>query len=759
MSKGETTLIILGSRSVGVVFAQAARQVSKSSPSPTLHVIECYETSLAAIHGSLRQRLPEGSKIGAILFVRGDRHDERTLVALKTGQFLDLDNAQLLEKLVVVLPLPDHGRHRTAGLRTFRFDGKLESAASLLTVLLDDVESHPPLEAVIMTVGYSGHGKSQLLNVLLGEDLLPVGKDTVGSTTKAVHRVQCNALDINTACSYTIAFDDMPGFGDTTFNARLENELIMRRYKEQFFPGNAYPSVILLVVSWSSITLEGQNAPHQFTSPLGDTVNHLQRYGLLDVAPDRSNVIVVVTKSLSSWSDFDDYETAEEKEKHWCVEAARRWGIITSLQRRLFPRCKPWGIVFVENDSGQRSRDICLPNGEIGYHTLGAAMSRALKQSSGGKEDRDVGAAQQALQSIAPASSSLLVRLEQKILVAAMPSIDFKLILFGEKPADTVVSAYAEMECSEPIKQLARQYLGVTYNPVNGIFGLTPVLDGDLDSFHHRLISHPTKGLRRVRLALKSLRNALLRAFSRIFRRVEPVVGTEQHYANWPAFLASREDDSRVFAWQVVTAEASIHHHKQPQVSRDFRDVIAELPKWSESDEVSRKRYDHFFSTHGTHVVLRVALGGVVRVVVTDHRGLEGQSIKGHRKNSGPRHRPDVDVFQEGGSSVASELVLSAEQQFKQRPFHLSSYAWPSHALLSKWIEAITSDPVFCPDNDFTLYAPFHTLGGLDSERQKDLEAASRFYLRSVRPGESGVDSNRFKHQGHAEEMIPQLSY
>jgi hypothetical protein len=46
------------------------------------------------------------------------------------------------------------------------------------------VNRRDPQRAVILLVGQSGHGKSKTINRLIGQDLLPIGESTLGSTTK-----------------------------------------------------------------------------------------------------------------------------------------------------------------------------------------------------------------------------------------------------------------------------------------------------------------------------------------------------------------------------------------------------------------------------------------------------------------------------------------------------------------------------------------------------------------------------------------------
>jgi hypothetical protein len=155
-------------------------------------------------------------------------------------RFLNFEGETLFQKLFVIQSPLDNNQNRgwgdlvTAGMRFASFDGKRDSARSIIRQLLDQTAAHSepqntpinPIgtstmssatldklptdspaafpddpahalcvsqavadqrhaaEVVILLVGHSGHGKSKTINRLVGQNLLPVGKTTVGSTTK-----------------------------------------------------------------------------------------------------------------------------------------------------------------------------------------------------------------------------------------------------------------------------------------------------------------------------------------------------------------------------------------------------------------------------------------------------------------------------------------------------------------------------------------------------------------------------------------------
>jgi hypothetical protein len=192
-----------------------------------------------------------------------------------------------------------------------------------------------------------------------------------------------------------LAFDDTPGFSDTIHSDRAKNSALMRKYKEKYFPDptpgdsfpsdaccqrKTYPNAILLIASWDSIKVDAHNKPHQFTSAVGMSMYNLSTSGLVD--DNHANVVVVITKSLSFPSQFEDFETEEEKNIQWNVEAGKREDIIIDVQRKVFPNLKPWQIVFVENggSSDMGAMFPYLPNGQLSHQNLFEAIRTIIEE-------------------------------------------------------------------------------------------------------------------------------------------------------------------------------------------------------------------------------------------------------------------------------------------------------------------------------------------------------------------------------------------
>ena len=197
--------------------------------------------------------------------------------------------------------------------------------------------------------------------------------------------------DTQTGVTFTLAFDDTRGNEDTSYD-RLNSAVLMHRYSRIHFPEvqqnfaqftdedssamqeKKYPNVILLVASWDSIREDAHNQPEHFTSAIGKTILNLKVSKLVDL--ERTNVIVVITKSLSSWQDYDDYDDDDEKGEYWNDDARKKTRIIGALQQKVFPASWPWRVVFIENGGGKAvlQKHRTLPNGELSHQNLFEAI-------------------------------------------------------------------------------------------------------------------------------------------------------------------------------------------------------------------------------------------------------------------------------------------------------------------------------------------------------------------------------------------------
>ncbi|KAJ7697989.1 hypothetical protein B0H14DRAFT_3037834, partial [Mycena olivaceomarginata] len=475
-------------------------------------------------------------------------------------------------------------------------------------------------KAVILLAGHSGHGKSMTINRLIGKELLNVGRGTLGSTTKVIERIQVRNTNKDLSSDITFAFDDTLGLEDNTFEDRELNASLLLRYKVNHFT-NIYPNVIVLVAAWESITPDAHNEPAHFTSALGKTIYALYRSNLVD--EERANIVVVVTKALSSFHQFDNYKMMKEKRAYWRVEEGRRRGIITDLQRKMFARSSAWEIVFVENGGGKdmTAKFPVLPDGLLSHQNLYYSICNIIKRpSSDGSLDLVGIQALQVLTGAGPLNSLAEARTE--VLVASEEI--FKLEETTAKPLPP--------SPRQILEDLASNYLGMTYDNVMGIFGCTNVLEEqnidlrvveeqkDFEEIANPSTPHPQSD--------------------------DPGTDRRRRYysSDW-AFRAAVAAVPRNSQCHILH-RARVVVVGQCRLSDDMQQLIGRLPPWSREEQ---PLYTQFFKNYGTHIITQLALGGTVRAIVN---------------STNDSRNPNIMIFRDGGASVAAELTMYLEQHF-----------------------------------------------------------------------------------------------
>jgi len=195
---------------------------------------------------------------------------------------------------------------------------------------------------------------------------------------QAIERIYIQNPDSNTGVQVRLAYDDTPGSFDTISEDRGRINDLLRKYDEHYYPrilpnarltgvpgrnrrGKLYPNAILLVTTWDSI----RGKCHA----LRETMGNLRKSGLID--HEHPNVIVVVTRSLSSWDDYEDFDD-DEKKNQWQEDADKKKRIIDDLRLEVFPSSASWQVVFIENGGGESIvQDFKrLPNGELSHQNL-----------------------------------------------------------------------------------------------------------------------------------------------------------------------------------------------------------------------------------------------------------------------------------------------------------------------------------------------------------------------------------------------------
>ncbi|KAJ7907595.1 hypothetical protein B0H13DRAFT_1879428 [Mycena leptocephala] len=758
-----TVKSILGSRKAGRKLAASVEHAKLEDR--RLEIVEGFPStllpgllgppSLSAIEQTVEDQMKDcrgrNTDVAAIVFMCNQLGSRTHFPFTGSTSFLGLSGANLFGKLCVVAPSPGQNsetywsdlvkqgmrilpsesrpdelfRQILDGHSSYRVSSLLSSSkisapsTDTLPVNVPDVYAkaaavnrRDPQRAVILLFGQSGHGRSKTINRLIGQDLLPIRESTLGSTTEVIQRVKVLSTNQDKSATVTVAFDDTPGLDDTTYLDRKTNAALMHRYKQKHFE-HIFPNVILLVASWDSLMLDAPNNTSKFTSALGRSMYNLSRSGLVD--NDRTNVLVVITKSLSSWDQFDDYNTLKDKNAQWCIEAGRRKGIVADLQRRIFPKSAPWETVFIENGGG---RDMStpfpfLPDGRRSHQNLFKAIRNLTEHTGpgpGGCGDLVGIPALQVLAAAKPLRRSSKAEVEN--LVEQFP---------GEIAKQDSI---AEESLEERIRQITDSYLGFTYDIKRGTFGRKSVLRrGDLaiqfiappnqdEEFMEKTASHGQHTSNVSRGGGEDL---------------------QFHYTSSYALRSAISDTSQQYSLHHIIQIAAFDPDRV-ELSSEMRNMIARLPSFS-SQSQSKRQYNKLFTDYGTHVATRLTLGGLVRVIIdskpqvtkkkTSHVMGNESVVNSTSERVARGHR--IMAFRDGGGSVAPALTTFLEHNFLQ---NRNSPEWQQ--IRTKWIQDLEKDPVFCPDHPFTEYQPLYTVRGLTEAERKNLEDAYKLYVQKT---------------------------
>jgi hypothetical protein len=208
----------------------------------------------------------------------------------------------------------------------------------------------------------------------------------------------------------------------------------------------------------------------------------------------------------------------------------------------------------------------------------------------------------------------------------------------------------------------------------------------------------------------------------------------QSHYTSSYALRFAISGNSQQYSLHHIIQIAAVDPDRV-EVSAEMRNIIARLPSFSPQSE-SERQYNQFFTDYGTHVATRLALGGVVRVIIDSKSQVTKRSKTKTSYDEGVvnstservvHHDHRIMVFRDGGGSVAPALTTFLEHNFLH---NRSSPEWQQ--IRTKWIQDLEKDPVFCPDHPFTEYQPLYTVRGLTEAERKNLEDAYKLYVQKA---------------------------
>jgi MAC/Perforin domain len=174
---------------------------------------------------------------------------------------------------------------------------------------------------------------------------------------------------------------------------------------------------------------------------------------------------------------------------------------------------------------------------------------------------------------------------------------------------------------------LADEYLGVTYNPVFGVFRRTHILD--LDPSQVMIIKNYGSQSEDF-ILVKDTKQDIKSTTTQLHVEFEmcDVTGLGSHYASSHAFRSALLNESQPYHSQHVISIAKVHA-LCPRLSKEMMAQVERLPplptdNGSPELEQLMQQYHNFFASHGAHVVLRITLGGVLHVVLQANSNSEG---------------------------------------------------------------------------------------------------------------------------------------
>jgi hypothetical protein len=167
-----------------------------------------------------------------------------------------------------------------------------------------------------------------------------------------------------------------------------------------------------------------------------------------------------------------------------------------------------------------------------------------------------------------------------------------------------------------------------------------------------------------------------------------------------------------------------------------MEEIINDLPRWSDE---TKGDYMMFFASYGTHVVTKLALGGVIRVIVNSTDAIFREKALAYGDmtiSGGSTHKRSVLIFLDGGGTVAGDVSDFLENNF---PPLADDEDWEQ--VQATWRENAKKDPVLCPDHKLTEYVPIYSMPGLSENQKGDLEAACQEYMASMPEKETKGDT------------------
>jgi len=302
----------------------------------------------------------------------------------------------------------------------------------------------------------------------------------------------------------------------------------------------------------------------------------------------------------------------------------------------------------------------------------------------------------------------------------------------------TAVLHSATLAGYEPLRDVANNVLGFTYNPAHGNLGSSCVLA--LDQTDVRIVKGATHHQFEQIVHTQDLKHDRKFTASQLRADFQMRDATDfsSRYSSSTSFSLAMSPGSHLYVARRLAAVARVVPLR-PRLSAAILSQINGLPRWAPGTESD---YQNFFECHGTHVVLCAALGGILRIFLrgdveknekTLREVLEAETDSqtiphtDHDSTTPTSREPPITIFLDGGGAVASEVTATLQNLL------CPTHAWTPHSdwpdVRARWMGALETDSVFCPDDPQTQYWWLYNCDGLTTAQRDDLKLASRSYL------------------------------
>ena len=306
-----------------------------------------------------------------------------------------------------------------------------------------------------------------------------------------------------------------------------------------------------------------------------------------------------------------------------------------------------------------------------------------------------------------------------------------------------------------------RDLLGVPYNAATGRYGRESILFEESEITFARDGGTQFEGTELLNTV--SHYNEESKKRLGIHFHAPHIAALQSYYSSSAQFLSITSGKWQLYVLRYPIAWARIQA-QLPHLSERILSAIQDLPDFSEE---SKPQYYDFFGIYGTHVLIKIAMGGVLRIFSeTQLHNDEGGRFRlggffGTKAGGGAVHATGgalsttewnrTTILRDGGGSVDFDFAGASEgiERLLQNP------KWQTTR--ERWVNRLEQDPVFCPDDPNTQFMWIYHLDGLSAPQSFNLRLACESYLSSYQPPPSLQGDGQEKNRGFLHKLFDKI--